>query len=370
MSADLRRVVSAPTRRWLDAVSDVTALVGAPRNDSWDERRRVATSIADTLATAFARPAPAGVERFAIELPLSGGLSAQVFRPTKAAGALPTQLYLHGGGFLFGSENELWNSRILSERARYSGVQIISLGYRLAPEHPYPAAQLDVLAALRHLVENAEEYQLDPSRLGVGGNSAGGSIVAGAMLRLRDENRRTRYESALRRADLQLAEAAPLQTRSGDPFSGEVWQGSGELVVVHQLLEVTPADFDLEAPPVAQLLELTGEDGVAELVRAYTDGGRAADQYLEPGRAADVSGLPPALIMVAEFDPMRFSAESYAERLAAAGVGAQVHVGAGMVHGSVSTTAVDPAARLWQQVVVDSMAEVYRSGVQNSRIPE
>jgi acetyl esterase/lipase len=215
------------------------------------------------------------------------------YAPAAAAGPRPGLLYIHSGGFIFGSvDGEDARARQL---AGETGAVVVSVEYRLAPEHPFPAALHDCYAALTDLAKNAIELGVDPAHIGVGGASAGGGLAAATALLARD-------------------------------------QGGPPLCM--QYLSIPELDDRLET----------------ESMRAYTDtpvwnrpnavlswqyylGGQQPGPYAAPARADDLSGLPPAYVDVCEFDPLRDEGISYAQRLAQAGVHAELHLYPGTFHG-------------------------------------
>jgi acetyl esterase len=194
--------------------------------------------------------------------------------------SVPTLVFFHGGGFVIG-DIESYDSqcRLL---CRDGGVAVLSVEYRLAPEDPFPAAPEDAVAATRWALENADRLGGDPGRVAVGGDSAGGNLAANASLALRDH------------------EPAPAA----------------------QLLIYPVTDFDSERPSHAENGEglfLTLDD--MEWFRSlYVGDADVRDPRVSPLLAEDLSGLPPAIVITAEFDPLRDDGEAYAEALEAAGV--------------------------------------------------
>ncbi|GAB3929120.1 lipolytic protein [Microlunatus endophyticus] len=288
--------------------------------------RAAARQLSDQLAQIYTAPAPTEVviEDFTIAADPDRRLRVRRYRPSAAEGALPTQIWMHGGGFAFGEVDELVNDRLCASRTAATGVQTLSVEYRLAPENAYPAPIDDVLAVFDAAIED-QRLSVDAERIGIGGNSAGATIAASSALRIRDTR------------------TAPL---------------------VHQLLEVplvifepfgdSMREFDLDEGPVAVApKDITGAG------EAYLSAG-VPDQYAVP-LEADVAGLPPTVIMTAEFDPLRDGGEAYAERLRSAGVRVTAVRGDGQLHGTCSLTAAWEASRRWQSTVAQAMVEAYRS---------
>ncbi|QNA92174.1 alpha/beta hydrolase fold domain-containing protein [Microbacterium sp. Se63.02b] len=256
-------------------------------------RRRAQRELSDLLAVEFTEPVPAGVEIDDLTIAGGGGpLRARRFRPASVIGALPTIVWLHGGGWTGGTIDELLNDRLCADRALRSGVQIIALEYRLAPEHPFPAPVDDAVAALADLRERADGLGVDAERLGIGGNSAGATIAATTALRQRDIG-------------------APLH---------------------HQTLEVLPAALRIVGASMGRLLLPAEKESVERLADTYRAGAPLAEA--SPLDAPEHRGLAPALILAAEFDPLRDGATAYADTLRRAGVPVVLRIGRGHDHAS------------------------------------
>jgi acetyl esterase/lipase len=215
----------------------------------------------------------------------------RIYRPRRPHGAI---VWLHGGGFVMGDlETEHpWAVRI----ADGSGAVVVSVGYRLAPEHPFPAALDDAYAALAWTAEHAADLGTDPGRIAVGGHAAGAGLAAAVALRARDQQ-----GPPIR---FQLLNQPELDDRQ------ETWSAR----------TFTDTPF------------MTREK-VTTSWRQYLGSG-AASRYAAPARAGDLSGLPPAYVTTAEFDPNRDEAIEYAQRLLRAGVSVELHQWPGTFHGS------------------------------------
>lgn len=281
-------------------------------------RRRAAQTLSDLLAVTDTEPTPSGarIEDLLVDGE-DGPLRARRFRPAGADGALPTLLWLHGGGWAGGTIDELLNDRVCADRVLRSGVQIIALEYRLAPEHPFPAPVLDAVAALADLRARAAELGVDVDRLGIGGNSAGATIAASAALRERDGGR-------------------PLH---------------------HQALEVLPAALRPHGESMNRYRRASGMENAEEIVEVYRAGAPLAE--CSPLDASDHRGLAPALLLVAEFDPLRDGALDYAEALRRAGVSVVVRIGRGHIHGSPGLTARWSGAREWRDDFARELSRAY-----------
>ena len=213
-----------------------------------------------------------------------GSLALRLYRPR--AGVLPIALFLHGGSWVY---NDLdTHDRLCRRIARRSGWLLAALDYRLAPEHRHPAALEDARLAYAWLREHAAHLQGDASLTAVVGESAGGSIAAALALRLRDAGEPLPALQVLAYPAVDLPGRWPSHTERGTGYTldsqGMRWS----------FAHYAPSDFDPADP------------------HRYP--------YLFPLAAPDLAGLPPALVMTAEFDPLRDEGVAYAERLAAAGV--------------------------------------------------
>lgn len=207
-------------------------------------------------------------------------VAVRVYVPVEGTEPLPALVYFHGGGWVVGGLDEY--DRPCRNLARLAGCAVISVDYRLAPEHPFPAAVDDSVAVTHHVAAHPEEYGVDPDRIAVGGDSAGGNLAAVAA---------------------QLA-------RSGGPR------------LCHQLLVYPVLDTALDTPTYREFGEgyyLTRAD-MAWYLDHYLPHGDRTDPGVAPARAADLSGLPSATIITAEYDVLRDEGEAYARALTAAGV--------------------------------------------------
>ena len=308
--------------RWVERIAQHSAELPGLGSPDLPSRRAAAVTLSDRLATEFTAEVPPTVDIDEVELPVGGAaLLVRRYRRRGIPSPAPTQLFLHGGGFVIGSVHELVNDRLLAGMADTTGIQLLSLDYALAPEHPYPAARDQVIAALDALLAHPEQYDVDPARLGVGGNSAGAAIVAGAALR---------------------------------------WRDLGRPALIHQSLEVPATSLRAVGESAEQYGEGYGLDAHG-VVAAYLPDPESADVYLEPLDHPVLAGLPPTLVATAEFDPLRDGGEQYAERLAAAGVPVTLMRGDGELHASFALTAVSDGARRWQARVAAALRAAYRT---------
>ncbi len=243
-----------------------------------------------------------------------GGVPVRLLVPSGGDPA-PLLVYLHGGGWTIGSlDSHDPLCRVIADGA---GVRVLLVDYRLAPEHPWPAAVDDAVAVLRWVAGGPPELGPAPGRTGVAGDSAGGALAALACQRLRDES-----PAAL--PDVQIL-LCPNTDLAADTAS------MGEKAV----------GFGLDA----------------ELVRWFArqwvpDPGRWTDPCVSPLRADDLTGLPRSLVVTAEHDPLRDEGEAYARRLAEAGVTTTLRRDLGVVHNPIMLARVSPACADAQRRVI------------------
>ncbi len=253
------------------------------------------------------------VENHTIEGP-AGPIPIRVYWPDEdppAGTAHPVTMFFHGGGFALGDLDT--HDVTAREHAVGGRTVVVSVDYRLAPEHPYPAAVEDVWAATCWVAENAGTFGADGSRLAVAGDSAGGTLAAVVAQRARDR----------------------------------LGAGSGP-AVAFQLLWYPSTMWDTSLPSFAENAQAPVLDHAA--IAAFTQwyaghldpSEPPAD--LAPGRAADLSGVAPAYIAVAGHDPLRDDGVRYAELLSQAGVHVELHNAATLVHGYLGYSGVVPAA--------------------------
>ncbi|MGC8536138.1 MAG: alpha/beta hydrolase [Rhizomicrobium sp.] len=237
----------------------------------------------------------------------NGRVRLRVYTPLKAPrGDLPALLFFHGGGYVIGDlETHDGLCRILANEA---GACVIAVDYRLAPEHKFPAAVDDGLAALRYVQDHAADLGIDPDRLAVGGDSAGGGLAA------------------------VLAQAAAQQ--------GWRLQMQMLLFPVTQIGQDTPS---LTAFAEGYFLE---REGLRWFYAHYLpDNVDRDDPRISPLKAKDVRGLAPAFVMLAGFDPLHDEGLHYADRLRQAGVPVTLRDYPDMVHDFIYMVSALPAAR-------------------------
>jgi acetyl esterase len=236
------------------------------------------------------------------ELEIEGGdgmLAARHYAPAEHAESLPMLVFFHGGGFVFGDLDT--HDALCRLLCRHAGVHVLAIDYRLAPEHPFPAAVEDAQAAFGWACANGERLGADSRRIAVGGDSAGGNLAA---------------------------VVAQLAARAGGP------QPAMQLLIY-------PATDLLERRRSHDLfgkgLFLT-DDEMDWFQDMYLGSGRehSADPRASPLRAEDLSGLAPAVVATAAFDPLRDEGEEYARALRDAGTPVLLRRFPGMIHGFVN----------------------------------
>ncbi|MGI3902818.1 MAG: alpha/beta hydrolase [Janthinobacterium lividum] len=284
------------------------AMLGAGRRPDWasvtaEERRR---GFAGLMRMAGRAPEIGGVESVSVA-GADGALPARLYRPAgEPGGPRPGLVYFHGGGLVAGDLDT--HDVLCRSLAQGSGCRVIAVGYRRAPEHRFPVAIEDALAAASDVLGRPESFGLDPARIAIGGDSAGATlatVTAGAL----------RHRSCPRLV-LQFLLCPVLDVQSATASRREFAEG-----------------YLLDAEMMARDLA------------DYAPGLDPADPRLSPIRVHDLAGIPPALIHAAEFDPLRDEAALYADRLAAAGVPVDHHCHPGMIHHFYGLTGFIPAVR-------------------------
>jgi acetyl esterase len=240
------------------------------------------------------------------KLPGPGGdIPVRIYWP-EGKGPFGVLVSFHGGGWVIGNlDSDEYKSHLLVNE---SGCAIVSVDYRLAPEHKFPAAAEDCYAVTRWVYDNARSLNVDPARLGVGGSSAGGNLSAVVPLMARD--------------------------RGGPPLR-------------FQLLTYPVCDDNFDTR--TYLDNPTGKIISRAQMRWFWDmyAPAAADRanpYAAPMREKNLRGLPPALVITAEFDPLCSEGEAYAARLKEAGVETELKRYSGMVHGFFSVAPLHPVS--------------------------
>ena len=233
-----------------------------------------------------------------------GELPARLYRPVP--GPIPLVVYLHGGGWTIGSLES--HDRVCRRLADGSGAAVLAIDYRLAPEHPWPASVDDTVTVLRWVAAGPAGLGEAPTAVAMAGDSAGGTLAALGCLRLRDE-----YPRAL--PDLQVLLYANTDLTGAQPSMREKATG-------WSLDAATVRFFNSQWVP---------------------DQARWSDPAVSPLHAPDLSGLPGALVVSAEHDPLRDESEAYARRLRDAGVTVELRREPGLIHGFMTLDEISPA---------------------------
>lgn len=249
-------------------------------------------------------------------------LRARLYRPRFGGGPLPVVVFFHGGGWVLGSIDT--HDKMARSLAFHSGLPVLSVDYRLAPEHPFPAPLEDAYATVEWIAARAVDFGLDGTRLAVAGDSAGGNLATSTCLLARD-----RGGPAIA---TQVLFYPGLDTRLSTPSYAEFAHG--------QWLTAARARWFRDRYAT----------GVADL----------SVPYLSPGQARNLRDLPETLVLTAENDVLRDEAEIYAANLRAAGVPTELYRFAGMVHGFSMMEGLLPEARRSVALAGRHLARVLR----------
>jgi acetyl esterase len=235
-----------------------------------------------------------------------GPLAARLYVPEGSRRPGPLVVWYHGGGWVVGDlDSHDPACRFVSHAA---GLPVLAVAYRLAPEHPFPAAPLDALAAFRWAVAHAAELGADPDRIAVAGDSAGGNLAAVVSL---------------------------LAARDGGP--APAFQG-----LVYPVTDLSKKSGSYRAYPTGYFLTEAQMDWYAD--HYVADPAERSDPRVSPLLAHDLSGLAPAYVTVGGFDVLRDETVAYAERLQQAGVPTTLRLHPGLIHGFVNAAGVASAA--------------------------
>jgi len=262
------------------------------------QQLRVMVSLMDEPAPALAR-----IEDIRIPGP-AGEIPARVYSASAATTPLPAVVYFHGGGWVQGDLET--HHGLCARLAKHAGVLVVAVDYRLAPEHKFPAAVDDCLAAYRWARAKGRDVGADPARVAVAGDSAGGNLSATVS---------------------QLAES------------------EGSPVPTCQVLIYPAVDFSLDTASHREMVEghvIPRERVVWYMQQYLRNDADKTDLRASPLRASSLKGQPPALIVTAGFDPLRDEGRAYGDRLREAGVDVVYREYPGQIHAFVSLTKAIP----------------------------
>jgi acetyl esterase len=272
----------------------------------------------------YAQPAPPAVSLIHDKrIPGPGGdLGVRIFRATAGNEPCGALVFFHGGGWVIGDLDT--HDILCRQLAIAGGFAVVSVDYRLAPEHRFPAAVDDCIAATRWVRENAQALHIDPDRIAVGGDSAGGNLAAVVALALRDAGERWLRFQLLIYPATDMRQIADSHQRNGEGYlltSESVRWFRGHY---------TPADADW------------------------------SDWRASPLLAKSHAGLPAALVITAGFDPLRDEGRQYADALSAAGSPAQYVCFERQLHGFINMTRIIPEANTCVELAAAATARALR----------
>ncbi len=295
---DIGASMTPRTRAVIEAATAAFPRLGTDVVDAAEARRHLASR-----PSAPIDPIPvASVVDSAVAGTGGENIPVRIYTPRSAAGPLPVIMFCHGGGFVICSIDS--HDQFCRSMANGTGAVVVSVEYRRAPEHRFPAAAEDAYTVLRWIAATAAEFGGDPARIAVAGDSAGGNLAAVTALMARD--------------------------RSGPAVAAQV--------LMYPMLDPTRSSASYRDN--AQGYFVT-DDHLRWYWEQYLGGSDGTNPYAAP-LLADPAGLPPAHIATAEFDPLRDEGEVYGRRLAAAGVPVEVHRYDGMFHGFMTMGDVLP----------------------------
>lgn len=238
----------------------------------------------------------------------------RLYTPGDVDGATPLLVFLHGGGFVYGNLDS--HDAVCRYLAEQSGARVLAVDYRRAPEYPFPTAVEDCFAAYAWARAHAAELGIDPERVAVGGDSAGGNLATAVCLRARDEQLAQPRLQVLLYPAADFSQELASRTEYGEGF----W-------LTERFIDRCRAAYLLpESDP--------------------------ADPLLSPLQTKDLAGLAPAYVVTAGFDPLRDEGEAYARRLADDGVTVELHRRAALIHGFANMVGISSSARVAMREVV------------------
>ncbi len=248
----------------------------------------------------------------------AGEIPVRIYRPT--ADLSPAIVYFHGGGWVIGDLET--HDPVCRQLALATGYTVIAVDYRLAPEHPFPAPLDDCYDATCWVADNARSLNIDPGRIAVAGDSAGGNLAACVSLKARD---------------------------------------MGSPAISFQLLIYPVIDSQMNTQSYEDNADgfLLTRDSMQWFWNHYTDEDSAMDPLAAPANARNLEGLPPACIITAEFDPLRDEGEVFADRLVKHGVPTRLERFDGMIHGFFGMTDLLAGSRQAMSLAADELKAVF-----------
>lgn len=303
-------------------LQQMAAMGGARLSSLTPEQAREQMAQLGAMSAKFMGPPAPGITTEDRRIAASAGaeeILVRIYTPDGATAPQPGLVYFHGGGWVVG--NVAIYDRECRELVRQLGCVVVSVDYRLAPEHRFPAAVIDCVAATRWVAKHAAELGIDGQRLGVGGDSAGGNLAAVVAQQLRN--------------------------------SGDTPDLIGQLLI-YPATDLA-GDYASTKEPGVGLLH---PEDTAWFLDHYLNGpADRNDPRASPLRAASLSGLPAAVVALCEYDPLRDEGKAYAAALRAAGVPTTELYFAGHIHGFLNFAAILPSAR----AAVEEICAAFRS---------
>jgi acetyl esterase len=277
-------------------VIDLIKSVGRPPYETvgHEEARRL---YLDARRVLQPEPMPVGEVKELTATGPAGPIAIRLYRaqPAKAGEMQPALIYFHGGGWVIGNLDS--HDGVCRSLANHAGCTVLSVDYRLAPEHKFPAAVEDTIAATEWIAQHAASLGIDRGRLAVGGDSAGGNLAAVVAVHARDRGTpRLRFQ-------LLIYPAC-------------------DMSMIHGSIAEFAEQLPLTRSTLKWFIDL--------YLRAATD---AADWRASPLKAGNLKGLPPAYVLTAGYDPLRDEGEAFAAALRAAGVPVEAKRYPGQIHG-------------------------------------
>ncbi len=239
----------------------------------------------------------------------AGDIPLRLYRPEGVADQSPALIYLHGGGWVIGDLDS--HDKVCRAIAAHTPCRVAAVDYRLAPEHPFPAGFSDVIAAVKWIADNSSSLGIDRNHLAIGGDSAGGNMTAAVCLSARENGPSLRAQ-----------------------------------VLIYPSTDNTPGMRSWPSRTQNSGIPPLTSDALKWFSTKYLPGGPpdAPDWRLSPLHAESLAGLPPALVLTAEYDPLRDEGKAYADRLNSSGVPTVYRDFPGQIHGFIEFGGVLSAA--------------------------